>query len=54
LPSILMRDPLPILRTAFAVVSAKEIHRNVTSVGSAPKVPFATPFAAKGFDKKDL
>ncbi|GKA82423.1 hypothetical protein Tco_0789171, partial [Tanacetum coccineum] len=46
-PSILMRDPLPILRTFFRVVLAKEIHRNVTSVGSAAKVPSATPFAAK-------
>ncbi|GKA27525.1 RNA-directed DNA polymerase, eukaryota [Tanacetum coccineum] len=43
-----------ILKCMLEVVSGKEIHRNVTYVGSAPKVPFATPFAAKGFDKKDL
>nr|GEV98040.1 hypothetical protein [Tanacetum cinerariifolium] len=44
--NILTRDPLPFVKTTFAVVSGEEYHRNVTS-GSASKAPSATAFGAK-------
>ncbi|GKG58812.1 hypothetical protein Tco_0594582, partial [Tanacetum coccineum] len=36
------REPLPLVKTAFAVISGEESHRNVTSMGSTSKAPSAT------------
>ncbi|GKE17895.1 putative RNA-directed DNA polymerase, partial [Tanacetum coccineum] len=52
--NILTTEPLPLMKTTFAVISEEESHRNVTSIGSASKVPFATAFAAKGYDNKNF
>ncbi|GKE90991.1 ribonuclease H-like domain-containing protein, partial [Tanacetum coccineum] len=35
--NILTREPLPLVKTAFAVISGEESHRNVTSMGSTSK-----------------
>ncbi|GJZ89637.1 ribonuclease H-like domain-containing protein, partial [Tanacetum coccineum] len=48
--NILTREPLPLVKAAFAIVSGEESHRNITS-NSATK-PTATAFAAKTFDIK--
>ncbi|GKD39037.1 hypothetical protein Tco_1259244, partial [Tanacetum coccineum] len=48
--NILIRDPLPLVKVAFAIVSAEEFHRNINSVRTTK--PTATAFAAKTFDKK--
>ncbi|GJW49671.1 retrovirus-related pol polyprotein from transposon TNT 1-94 [Tanacetum coccineum] len=48
--NILTRDPLPLVKIAFAIVSGEESHRNITSVETTK--PTATAFAAKTFDKK--
>ncbi|GKA61355.1 hypothetical protein Tco_0760762 [Tanacetum coccineum] len=48
--NILTREPLPLVKAAFAIVSGEESHRNITS-NSATK-PTATVFAAKTFDIK--
>ncbi|GJX05540.1 hypothetical protein Tco_0191456 [Tanacetum coccineum] len=45
--NILTRDPLPLVKTAFAVVLRDESYKNVTSC-SVSKVSFVTVFAAKG------
>nr|GEW32669.1 hypothetical protein [Tanacetum cinerariifolium] len=50
--NILTREPLPLVKTAFAVVSEEKSHRNV-SIGSTSKPPSATAFAAKVFDNKN-
>ncbi|GKF43050.1 hypothetical protein Tco_0126392, partial [Tanacetum coccineum] len=48
--NILTREPLPLVKAAFAIVSGEESHRNITSNGA--NKPAATVFAAKTFDKK--
>ncbi|GJY78127.1 ribonuclease H-like domain-containing protein [Tanacetum coccineum] len=48
--NILNREPLPLVKAAFAVVSGEESHRNATSVGATK--PTATAFVAKTFDNK--
>ncbi|GKA68895.1 ribonuclease H-like domain-containing protein [Tanacetum coccineum] len=48
--NILKREPLPLVKVAFAVVSGEESHRKVTSVGA--NKPTATAFVAKTFDNK--
>ncbi|GJT67542.1 reverse transcriptase domain-containing protein [Tanacetum coccineum] len=50
--NILTREPLPLVKAAFAIVSGEESHRNITFVGATK--PTATAFAAKTFDKKKL
>ncbi|GJU65023.1 ribonuclease H-like domain-containing protein, partial [Tanacetum coccineum] len=50
--NILTRDPLPLVKAAFAIVSGKESHKNINSVGTTK--PTATAFAAKTFDKKGI
>ncbi|GJX40295.1 ribonuclease H-like domain-containing protein [Tanacetum coccineum] len=48
--NILTREPLPLVKVAFAIVSGEESHRNITFVGTSKRT--ATAFAAKTFDKK--
>ncbi|GKE87410.1 ribonuclease H-like domain-containing protein [Tanacetum coccineum] len=48
--NILNREPLPLVKVAFAIVSGEESHRNITSSGATK--PNAFVFAAKTFDKK--
>ncbi|GJT72283.1 ribonuclease H-like domain-containing protein [Tanacetum coccineum] len=48
--NILTREPLPLVKPAFDIVSSEESHRNITSANSTK--PTATIFAAKAFDKK--
>ncbi|GJU76308.1 ribonuclease H-like domain-containing protein [Tanacetum coccineum] len=48
--NILTREPLPLVKADFAIVSGEESHRNITSSGATK--PTATTFAAKTFDKK--
>ncbi|GJW76067.1 putative transcription factor interactor and regulator CCHC(Zn) family protein [Tanacetum coccineum] len=52
--NILTREPLPLVKTAFAIISGEESHRNVISMGGTSKAPSATAFAAKGFDNKHV
>nr|GEY15121.1 cysteine-rich receptor-like protein kinase [Tanacetum cinerariifolium] len=52
--NILTREPLPLVKTAFAVISGEDSHRNVTFMDSTSKAPSATAFAAKGFDYKNV
>nr|GEW26750.1 hypothetical protein [Tanacetum cinerariifolium] len=47
--NILTREPLPSMKTAFAVVSGEESHRSIASIRTSPK-PSATAFVAKSFD----
>nr|GEV13163.1 ribonuclease H-like domain-containing protein [Tanacetum cinerariifolium] len=49
--NILTRDPLPTVKTAFAVVSGEESHGNITLSGSHQSKPGATAFASKVLDK---
>ncbi|GKB26947.1 hypothetical protein Tco_0866348 [Tanacetum coccineum] len=51
--NILTREPLPLVKTAFAIISREEFHRNVTSMGSASKSPSVSAFAAKAFNNKN-
>nr|GEV67312.1 hypothetical protein [Tanacetum cinerariifolium] len=46
--NLLTREPLPLVKIAFGIISGEESHRNVTSVGTTK--PAATAFAAKTFD----
>ncbi|GJW61098.1 ribonuclease H-like domain-containing protein [Tanacetum coccineum] len=48
--NILNREPLPLVKVSFAIVSGEESHRNITSSGATK--PNAFVFAAKTFDKK--
>ncbi|GJZ85439.1 ribonuclease H-like domain-containing protein [Tanacetum coccineum] len=48
--NILTREPLPMVKAAFAILNGEESHRNVTSVGATK--PIATAFAAKTFHNK--
>ncbi|GKC85879.1 hypothetical protein Tco_1141596, partial [Tanacetum coccineum] len=48
--NILTREPLPLVKVAFAVVSDEESHRNATSVGATK--PTASAFTTKTFDYK--
>ncbi|GJZ72463.1 hypothetical protein Tco_0636314 [Tanacetum coccineum] len=48
--NILTREPLPLVKDAFAIVSGEESHRNITF--SRATKPTASVFAAKTFDKK--
>ncbi|GJV05505.1 hypothetical protein Tco_1343161 [Tanacetum coccineum] len=48
--NILTREPLPLVKAAFAVVSDEESHRNATSVGATK--PTASAFTTKTFDYK--
>ncbi|GKC59725.1 ribonuclease H-like domain-containing protein [Tanacetum coccineum] len=48
--NILTRDPLPLVKPAFAIVSGEESHRNINYVRTTK--PTATAFVAKTFDKK--
>nr|GEY11585.1 hypothetical protein [Tanacetum cinerariifolium] len=48
--NILTREPLPLVKAAFAIVSGEESHRNITS--NRANKPVATVFAAKFVDKK--
>ncbi|GJQ90774.1 ribonuclease H-like domain-containing protein [Tanacetum coccineum] len=48
--NILTREPLPLVKAAFAIVSGEESHRNITS--NRANKPVATIFAAKFVDKK--
>nr|GEU83604.1 ribonuclease H-like domain-containing protein [Tanacetum cinerariifolium] len=48
--NILTREPLPLVKAAFAIVSGEESYRNITSNGA--NKPAATVFAAKFVDKK--
>nr|GEX35069.1 hypothetical protein [Tanacetum cinerariifolium] len=48
--NILTREPLPLVKAAFAIVSGEKSHRNITSSGATK--PTATAFATKTFDKK--
>ncbi|GJS68898.1 ribonuclease H-like domain-containing protein [Tanacetum coccineum] len=48
--NILIREPLPLVKAAFAIVGDEESHRNITSVEATK--PTTTAFAAKSFDKK--
>ncbi|GJX03398.1 retrovirus-related pol polyprotein from transposon TNT 1-94 [Tanacetum coccineum] len=50
--NILTREPLPLVKVAFAIFSGEESHRNITFVGATK--PTATAFAAKSFDKKSF
>nr|GEY54597.1 hypothetical protein [Tanacetum cinerariifolium] len=47
---ILTREPLPLIKAAFDVVSGDESHMNATSIGITK--PTATAFAAKTFNNK--
>ncbi|GJW60856.1 ribonuclease H-like domain-containing protein [Tanacetum coccineum] len=49
--NILTRDPLPSVKSAFAIISGEESHRGVVS-NSTPSKPHVTAFASKGFDNK--
>nr|GEW11683.1 hypothetical protein [Tanacetum cinerariifolium] len=49
----LTREPILLVKTAFAVVLREESYRNVTSIGSTSKAPSATTFVAKAFDNKN-
>ncbi|GJT48848.1 putative transcription factor interactor and regulator CCHC(Zn) family protein [Tanacetum coccineum] len=51
--NILTRDPLPSVKSAFAIISGEESHRGVAS-NSTPSKPHATAFVSKGFDNKKL
>ncbi|GKB28278.1 putative RNA-directed DNA polymerase, partial [Tanacetum coccineum] len=46
--NLFTREPLPLVKNAFAVISGEESHKNVTSVRTTK--PAATAFAAKTFD----
>ncbi|GJY26379.1 ribonuclease H-like domain-containing protein [Tanacetum coccineum] len=48
--NILTREPLPLVKAAFAVVSGEESHRNATSIGATK--PTTTAFVTKTFDNK--
>ncbi|GJV55231.1 hypothetical protein Tco_1456236 [Tanacetum coccineum] len=48
--NILTREPLLLVKAAFAIVSDEESHRNIISCGATK--PTASVFAAKTFDKK--
>ncbi|GJU58883.1 ribonuclease H-like domain-containing protein [Tanacetum coccineum] len=48
--NILTREPLSLVKAAFAIVSGEESHRYITSTSSTK--PTATAFVAKTFDKK--
>ncbi|GJY23649.1 ribonuclease H-like domain-containing protein [Tanacetum coccineum] len=48
--NILTREPLSLVKAAFAIVSGKESYRNITFTSSTK--PTATAFVAKTFDKK--
>nr|GEU77302.1 hypothetical protein [Tanacetum cinerariifolium] len=48
--NILTREPLPLVKAGFAVVSGEESHRNATSVVASK--PTATAFVARSFDNK--
>ncbi|GKE48789.1 hypothetical protein Tco_1480047, partial [Tanacetum coccineum] len=50
--NILTREPLLLVKAAFAIVSGDESHRNITSNYSTK--PIATTFVAKNFDKRGL
>ncbi|GJX52327.1 ribonuclease H-like domain-containing protein [Tanacetum coccineum] len=50
--NILTREPLPLVKDAFAIASGEESHRNITSNNSTK--PTATAFVAKTFDKRGL
>ncbi|GKD47388.1 hypothetical protein Tco_1272033, partial [Tanacetum coccineum] len=47
--NILTREPLPLVKTTFVVVSGEESHQNVTSIGTTSKAPSATAFTTKDF-----
>ncbi|GJR57250.1 putative RNA-directed DNA polymerase [Tanacetum coccineum] len=49
--NILTRDPLPSVKTTFALISREESHRGVAS-NSTPSKPHATTFVSKGHDNK--
>ncbi|GJT18556.1 ribonuclease H-like domain-containing protein [Tanacetum coccineum] len=46
--NILTREPLPLVKAAFAIVSDEESHRNITSVEATK--PTTTTFASKCFE----
>nr|GEW75250.1 ribonuclease H-like domain-containing protein [Tanacetum cinerariifolium] len=48
--NILTKESLPLVKTAFAVISGEKSRRNITSVGNAK--PTVTAFVVKTFDKK--
>nr|GFB34976.1 hypothetical protein [Tanacetum cinerariifolium] len=48
--NILTREPLPLVKAAFAIVSGEESYRNITSSGATKHTDFV--FTAKTFDKK--
>nr|GEY26131.1 ribonuclease H-like domain-containing protein [Tanacetum cinerariifolium] len=48
--NIRTRDPLPLVKVAFVIVSGEESHRNINS--DVTTKPNATAFATKTFDKK--
>ncbi|GKC08348.1 hypothetical protein Tco_0999958 [Tanacetum coccineum] len=50
--NIITREPLPLVKAAFAIVSGEESHRNITSSGATK--PTASMFAAETFDKKKI
>ncbi|GKF43883.1 hypothetical protein Tco_0130435, partial [Tanacetum coccineum] len=50
--NILTREPLPLVKAAYVVVSGEESHRNATSVGATK--PTATIFAARAFDNMKM
>ncbi|GKE63367.1 hypothetical protein Tco_1513734, partial [Tanacetum coccineum] len=52
--NILTREHLPLVKTAFAVISGEESYMNVTFMGITSKEPSATAFAAKGFNNKNV
>ncbi|GJW28883.1 hypothetical protein Tco_0045758 [Tanacetum coccineum] len=45
--NILTKEPLPLVKTTFVVVSGEESHQNVTSMNNASKTPSATAFDVK-------
>nr|GEW54837.1 hypothetical protein [Tanacetum cinerariifolium] len=49
--NILIMDPLPGVKTAFALISGEESHRGV-AYNSTPSKPHATSFVSKGYDNK--
>ncbi|GKD45797.1 ribonuclease H-like domain-containing protein, partial [Tanacetum coccineum] len=51
--NILPGDPLPIVKSTFAIISGEESDSGVVS-NSTPSKPDATAFVSKGFDNKKL
>ncbi|GKC23646.1 ribonuclease H-like domain-containing protein, partial [Tanacetum coccineum] len=49
--NILTRDPLPSVKSTFAIISVEKSHRGISS-NSTPSKPYATAFVSKGYDNK--